>query len=276
MQPDRVEGNERSKMAMLARGLLVTFLLLLAPSAQLLWAQQGDFRDSLSETAKNYHLEIEFEDLEFPVQTKAGEITGANASLSAVEGYTPLFSLEFNLYPKSLIKAAKLKRVILCTDLAFAGQRRNAIPDFENNTLYLDVVRGGQNKSYLRKVIHHEFFHIIDLRDDGKLYRDERWAALNPPEHQYGSGGRNAQEKSNTSVLTNQFPGFLNHYSTTGVEEDKAEIFANLMVEPEHLQKQGDADPVLKSKVEQMHALLLDFCPEMNGDFWKKVKVLDR
>ncbi len=62
--------------------------------------------------------------------------------------------------------------VVRARELTFAGQRRNAIPDFEHDTLYLDVSRGAYSKSYFRKVIHHEFFHIIDYRDDGSLYND--------------------------------------------------------------------------------------------------------
>ena len=74
-------------------------------------------------------------------------------------------------------------------------------------------------------------------------------------------------------MLTDKFPGFLNHYSTTGVEEDKAEIFANLIVEPEVVKKRAETDAVLQSKVAQMRELLAAFCAEMNDDFWKKAQV---
>lgn len=250
------------------------FMLMLAPE----WvvAEEAPHLKSLAKIADSYGIEVLSADVEYPITTKAGEIGGSNASAKAIETYAPLFAAEFGLYPPSLIKNAKLKRVILCTDLTFAGQRRNAIPDFEHDTLYLDAVRGASNKKYLRKVIHHEFFHIIDLLDDGKLYRDERWAALNPKEHRYGDGGRNSQNLATTSVLTDKIPGFLNHYSTTGVEEDKAEIFANLIVEPELVQKRAETDAVLKAKTAQMRDLLADFCPEMNEDFWKKAQVSAR
>ena len=109
--------------------------------------------------------------------------------------------------------------MVLCKELSFAGQRRNAIPDCEHETLYLDVSRGSYSKTYLRGVIHHEFFHIIDFRDDGSVYQDKRWKALNPEKFRYGSGGRTVQDLAKTSVLTDKYPGFLNHYSTTGVEE---------------------------------------------------------
>lgn len=258
------------------RGLFALGCLMLMLAPELVLAEDTPHLKTLAKIAETYGIEVLSADVEYPISTKAGEIGGSNASEKAIEAYAPLFASEFGLYPPALIKNAKLKRVILCTDLTFAGQRRNAIPDFENDTLYLDAVRGANNKKYLRKVIHHEFFHIIDLLDDGKLYRDERWATLNPKEHRYGDGGRNSQTLSSTSVLTDKFPGFLNHYSTTGVEEDKAEIFANLIVEPEMVKKRAESDAVLQSKVAQMRELLAAFCAEMNDDFWKKAQVSAR
>jgi hypothetical protein len=165
---------------------------------------------------------------------------------------------------------------VLCSELSFAGQRRNAIPDYEHDTLYLDVKRGSWDTPYLRKVIHHEFFHVIDYRDDGRVYQDERWMALNPDNFQYGTGGRTAQDVQKTSVLTKSYPGFLNHYSTTGVEEDKAEIFANLIVDFEYVEERCQTDAAIRAKVEQMKVLLAAFCPEMNDDFWEKVRTTNR
>jgi hypothetical protein len=154
--------------------------------------------------------------------------------------------------------------------LSFDGQRRSAIPDFESDILYLDVCRGWPNRLYLRKVLHHEFFHILDYRDDGSVYEDPSWSELNPPEFAYGSGGRNAQGRADTSVLNDQHPGFLNHYSTTGVEEDKAEIFANLIVEPLKMKERVEADAVLRRKVDRLKELVMRFCPEIDEGFWRR------
>jgi hypothetical protein len=236
----------------------------------------SDYLADLAALARDYKIEVISTDCKFPVQMTTGEIGGAIAEQAAVEAYAPLFLSEFHLYPPSLIEKVGLKKIVLCTDVAFAGQRRNAIPDFEHDVLYLDVLRGGYSKTYLRKVIHHEFFHMIDIRDDGKLYRDERWAALNGKDFQYGDGGRNAQSRSSTSHFTDAFPGFLNHYSTTGVEEDKAEIFANLIVDTAHVAKCAESDSVLKSKIAQLRALLLGFCPDMNDAFWQRAKEVKR
>jgi hypothetical protein len=226
----------------------------------------------LEKTAKAFSIEIVTAGAQFPVKTAFGSIAGKSADGNKLKNYSGLFNPEFGLYPPQLVKRSRLKRVVFCTELSFAGQLRNAIPDFENNTLYLDVGRGSYDTTYQRSVIHHEFFHIIDLRDDGSLYRDERWSALNPPEFKYGTGGRNAQAMATTSVLTGKFPGFLNHYSTTGVEEDKAEVFANLVVRNEYVENRAKTDRVLKTKVNRMKELLMAFCPELNEAFWDRVR----
>lgn len=230
----------------------------------------------LEKTATTYKIEIVATDPQFPVKCSYGTIDGKAADRKAVEAYAALLVPEFALYPPEVIKRSKLKRVVLCTDLTFADQRRNAIPDFEHDTLYLDVARGATNKPYMRKVIHHEFYHVIDLRDDGHLYKDERWAGLNPADFKYGTGGKNAQDMSNTSVLTDKYPGFLNHYSTTGVEEDKAEVFANLIVDAACVAERAKKDRVLTAKVERMKELMTKFCPDVREAFWEKAAKLKR
>jgi hypothetical protein len=232
--------------------------------------------DELQKIARAYNIEILTADPGFPVTTVHGVIDGRIATIPDLQNYVSLFVPEFTLYPPELLRRSRLARVTLCRDLSFAGQLRNAIPDYEHDTLYLDVNRGANNKMYLRKVIHHEFFHVIDYRDDGNVYSDDRWAALNPVNVRYGSGGRAAQTDSDTSVLTDKYPGFLNHYGTTGVEEDKAEMFANLIVDLEYVETRAMSDAIIAAKVKCMKELLVRFCPEMNDEFWERVRGFER
>ncbi len=223
-----------------------------------------------------YEIDIVSDCSEFPVLTRHGAIEGKDASLKELEAYGNTFLREFPIYPVALVKRTRLRRIVFCRELAFAGQRRNAVPDFEHDTLYLDVSRGSHSKGYQRKVIHHEFFHLIDYRDDGKLYEDSAWSALNPPIFEYGDGGRNAQNRNETSLLTNKFPGFLNHYSTTGVEEDKAEIFANMIVDFEAVDARARSDEVIEAKRRAMKELLIRFSPQADESLWQNVRETKR
>ncbi len=177
-----------------------------------------DATTTLEALAKRYGIQIVTRD----VQPADRRIHASPCTSGELDRYTGLFAEEFGLYPPDVIRRAQLERVVLCKDLSYGGQLRGAIPDFESKTLYLDAVRGDFNPTYQRKVIHHDFFHMIDYRDDGNLYADKEWEKLNPAGFHYGTGGANAQDDSMSSVLTDRWPGFLNSYSKTGVEEDKA------------------------------------------------------
>ncbi len=225
---------------------------------------------ALGDLAARYGVSIEFEKPAFPVETAHGEIAGAAAAEDELAKYAPILIREWSLYPVSLVRKTKLKRIVLCRDLAFAGQKRTAVPDFENETLYLDVSRGLHAERYVRKVIHHEFFHMIDWRDDGAVYSDRSWMGLNPKGFTYGDGGVNAQDDPTVSLHTEAAPGFLNRYSMSGVEEDKAELFAHLLVEPAFVARRSKQDAFLGAKTARLKELLRDFCPDLDDEFWRR------
>ena len=230
----------------------------------------------LAAVGKKYGLEIITSPPRFPVKMNTGEINGSAAAKADVESYAGLFAFEWSLYPPELVKKTRLKSVVFCRDLTFAGQRRTAVPDFEHDVLYLDVARGRSNDRYVRKVIHHEFFHVIDLRDDDHLYEDERWAKLNPSGFKYGPGGINLQNDPTVTEPGKDAPGFLNRYAASGVEEDKAEVFAHLMVEPKAMSARAGEDKYIRAKVERMKELLAEFSPKADEKFWKKVEKAER
>ena len=96
-------------------------------------------------------------------------------------------------------------------------------------------------------------------------YYDPTWAHFNSPNFRYGSGGASMQA-GHLSIFNHPALGFVNHYAMSGLEEDKAEIFAALMVPEERQQlanwiKQGDY--VLKQKRDYMRAFIQSLDPNM-------------
>jgi hypothetical protein len=229
-----------------------------------------DANSVLTALAAKFNIQIATRD----VQPRDRRIHAAACDTDELARYESLFAEEFGLYPPDVIRRVGLERVVLCKGLSYAGQARGAVPDFGSNTLYLDAVRGGWDPTYLRKVIHHDFFHMIDYRDDGSLYADKEWESLNPRGFHYGNGGANAQGDSQSSLLTDRYPGFLNSYSKTGVEEDKAEIFANLVVEPNYVERRARTDPVLRAKVSALKRRMVQFSPEADDGFWSRIAAL--
>ena len=219
---------------------------------------------------QKYGVALVVGDQEYPVKTYHGLIRAANAEASTVARYCTILGTEFLLYPKDFVRRSQLKRIILCCGLSYDGQNRSAVPDLEHDTLYLDVVAGDYNPEYQRRTIHHEFFHIIDYQDDGQLYTDGQWTKLNSSTFHYGTGGVLMQDDPRSGVRWEE-PGFLNKYSTSGVEEDKAELFAYMMTDYAVVEQRAVTDKVISKKMAAIKALLAKFSPDLSDEFWSEL-----
>lgn len=236
----------------------------------------GRFRSDLAE---RYRVELVTSPTFNSVSTSHGPITLTAAPDDRVESYVRLIAPEWNLYPPSLVSQCGLRRIILCRNLAYAGQSRAAVPDFEHDDLYLDVARGRHDLLYVRGVMHHEFYHIIDWHDDGKLYEDDEWCELLRPGVSYGNGGasmQNPRPEESPGMLDASLDGFLNRYSMSGVEEDKAEMFANLIVRQDDVSARASSDTLIGEKMRRLMRTIREFCPEMDDAFWDRARSLDR
>jgi len=188
--------------------------------------------------------------------------------------YLTLFNKELDKYPDSLFQAARLENAVIIKKLYIQGQKRSGLPDYYRNTLYLDFTSGTYNKTYQRHTIHHEFYHILEQKVNGSAYwKDPAWARLNDSSFSYGNGGASAQSNSNAYTFVHPQPGFVNEYSMSGLEEDKAEVFAALLTpgEYEKVMTWIATDPILAAKVDYMKNFLQQLCPEINEDFWTRL-----
>lgn len=244
------------------------FAPLLALLAACLLPSASPGQAGLDGLARHFHIDIRTSGMTYPVQTAWGPLDGSDAPADAVARYSPLLTVEFGRYPVQLVRRVKLKEIVLLVGLTFRGQRRNAFPDWQAHRLYLEVERGSGSPGYLRRVIHHEFFHMIDQARSGNVYRDKEWAALNPPGFAYGDGGVNRQDRPATGAATESLPGFLNDYATSGVEEDKAEVYAFLVTDPSYVLRRASAEPLLAAKMAMLKEQMQRYCREMDQRFW--------
>ena len=178
------------------------------------------------------------------------------SSTNDLDFYMPLFLFEILLYPKSFIKNSKINSFTFINSLNFVTpdyqQYRAACPEYyKTKSLYLCTKE--RSPVYIRTVIHHEFFHYVDFIDDG-TYDEPKWNKLNYPGFKYGKGGAYERE---WKPLDPETKGFLNFYSTTGIEEDKAEVFQYLMSFPE--EAFAYKDMIINNKIYYMANFLRDF-----------------
>jgi hypothetical protein len=220
----------------------------------------------------------------FPVPILVAQVPGPTGTVSystvgeADRGrlvtYLKLFSEEFRKYPVGLIQAAGLQGVAVVKDLTVSGQLRPGVADTSRKILFLDLAFGAYDSTYQRHVIHHEFFHMLEpSRDWNGSWQDPAWAALNEPGFQYGNGGGTMQNSSGSYYLTHPQPGFTNLYSTSGLEEDKAEIFTALFMagEYEKVMDWAQTDEILANKINAMKNYLQQKCPEIDEAFWTRL-----
>ena len=180
--------------------------------------------------------------------------------------YTPLFMMEFWIYPKSFIRKVNLQRVTFVHDIKFTTnnytQERTGCPEY-NQTHSIILAIQERNLAYIRIVLHHEFFHYIDYADD-KSFDDEGWENLNQKGFEYGNGGDSEREWIKLEKGVN---GFINHYSTTALEEDRAEIYQYLIGCPD--EAVNNKDEIVSKKAKRIQDFVNNLDKDGIGDIRK-------
>ncbi|HVT13335.1 MAG TPA: putative zinc-binding metallopeptidase [Fimbriimonadaceae bacterium] len=224
---------------------------------------------SIQDLETAYHLTVE--ELKKPLEWHGDHyvVKADPPSPAQLKAYEPLFVKEWSLYPPSYVAKAVVHRIVFGVDLSVDGQMRAAVPAFDGDTMFYDPALGSYNLHYQRTVIHHEFFHLVDKRMR-LLDTDMEWSRLNPSGFHYGDGGSKMRTLG-VGELTDKIPGFLTPYSTSAIEEDKAELFAHMIVDGPYVRKRASADPILAAKIALLRQRLTRFDPNMGEPFWSKV-----
>ncbi|MEA2736094.1 MAG: hypothetical protein QOE14_2545, partial [Humisphaera sp.] len=192
----------------------------------------------------------------------------------AMRLYLRLFREEFGKYPPAFVRATGLKSVILAKNIKINEQKRGAVPDYPNSAVWHDPYEGDNNEMYQRHVIHHEYFHFADHALQDNVYlSDPYWASLNRPDFRYGGGGHTARTGDQFGV-TNREPGFVNRYSVSGLEEDRAEIFASMWIpmEANLLEQRSRSDAILRGKIHRMRGMFKFYSVEPKDPKQQRVR----
>jgi len=122
------------------------------------------------------------------------------------------------------------------------------------------------------RFIHHVLWHQLDERA-GTLWNDPEWTALNPADFRYGvySKGGVHEKRQGTGRLVTEIPGFLNLYSTGNVPDDKAEVFAYLVVLHSWMQQRANVDPYLRNKIRLIKSRFAALSADFSDAFWSSV-----
>ncbi len=176
-------------------------------------------------------------------------------------------------YPVDFVKKTNIKAIALVTNMKVVGQKRMAMPDAYGEVLYVDINCVDYGKQYSEHIIHHEYYHMIEQEFNGSMYyKDPNWKLLNKKGFLYGRGGRFMRDSKLTWKKHPKL-GFVNGYSTSGLEEDKAEVFAHLLTTGEfkEVYKWFNDDDILRSKFEYMINFLKSISPNFDESYIKKL-----
>lgn len=164
---------------------------------------------------------------------------------------------EWSRYPPCWFETAQLARVIFCRELVVEPERVGGFVDTERRDLYLET--SAADEVYVRRSVHHEFAHAFD-RASANVGSDPEWAALNPPNFEYGASGLSRVSDPAANRLDTASFGFVTGYATASMQEDKAELFGWLMTEPDDVRRLAARDPYLAAKWDELGARLSAAC----------------
>jgi hypothetical protein len=183
--------------------------------------------------------------------------------------YLDILLKEYLKYPAGYFSKVGIHTIVLTNNLKFEGQARAAVPDPYKSQLYLSVngAYGTSSDSYLIHVMHHELQHCTEhaIWKD-MMYDWQDWMLLNTTGFKYGNGGASVYKdatENNVDVYSavNPQKGFINLYSLTGDEEDRAEMMAYIFTDTERpmLQEILKKDAVLRRKIDVLKKLINSF-----------------
>ncbi len=259
---------------------MVIILAILALTQQFeLCAGELEDRVTLAERTKVLSSKYGFKIVAIDIPEKKGEITVEPATSQRYLEYLSMFEQELDFYPTEYFEAISLDKLILCGQIAGADFSYEGYNIRLKQTIYLDVVKrelvNDSTDALTRKklTIHHELFHVFDdvVHFDRvkRFYNDPYWWKLNEPSFLYHVFGG---ELPSNRGLSDAMPGFLTGYSRQTENEDKAEIFGWLMVDPAQVEIRQARDDRLRQKVTRLKMVVVQKCPNMNESFWAKVR----
>ena len=201
------------------------------------------------------------------------ESRGGDARAAAL--YLRAYMDEFSKYPRSFLRKVNVEWVAFVKGLRVDQEPRAAtyVRFYAPTTMaprggmVYDVQQGATNPAYVRRSLHHEFFHFIDEGVQVRGGENADWLAMNPPGFKYTGKMANFSQE-----LDHPAPGIITTYSAKSSAEDRAELFAALMDEGTYprLREIAAADPVVRRKIRYLVRFLERVDPAMGGSYFRK------
>jgi hypothetical protein len=230
----------------------------------------------LAEVARRQRVDVAWTGGPYRYNYEWGGGSAEDPSEDDVARTAAFLARELSQYPDGFLRRAGLNSIVLVRDLFVRedGGARGAAAYIFEDRLFLDVPladRAVQAGTRVR-FVHHIIWHRLDERA-ATMWNDPEWEALNAPNFEYGiySRGGVHETRAGSGSLSTDYPGFLNLYSTGNRPDDKAEVYAYLMVIHSWVRERSRQDDYLRRKVAAIKARLAALDPAFNDDFWNRI-----
>jgi hypothetical protein len=212
------------------------------------------------ETLRNFALSYQIE-LVYEGEDLNDSVTLRKPSEKNLNKACKVLINELRLYPTEVIERTNLRRIVLCEGLKSKDKLIGGLCLAKKGTIYISIE---EPNKHTRLTFHHELFHSIDYIDDAYGWHDPNWVALNHDGFEYCE----ATDKDKKAANSANRPGFISDYAMRQAREDKAEIYANLILHYNSLIERAKADEILQKKCKFIMDLLKQFSPQFNELFW--------
>jgi hypothetical protein len=168
-----------------------------------------------------------------------------------------LFIQEISLYPRNFFRYAHCRDIYFVRRLFYKKKPVEGVFSAGANYIFYDYSRRGDNTQKIRHYIHHELYHAIGSKHPFWRERGPAWEALNRKEFSY-SQKYDPHKRNPINYYAPPELGFITDYAMASAEEDRAEVFACMMI-PEQfslMEQWAQKDRILFDKVEMMKEFL--------------------
>jgi len=223
---------------------------------------------------QRYGFQIIYRDFSVPVEKKLVFKLADKKGYEYLARFLTIFAEEVDKYPADFFQHSRLKAVILVKRHFYNEKPVEGLYDSGANVIFIDFWRNRKNILRQRWNIHHELFHMIEIeaRRGGNDFSG--WVASADKSFQYSPDPRPRSTETRSRFSAPLVPGFVSDYSMTSAVEDRAEIFACLMVASQNklLLKWTEKDLILKEKVAALKGFLANYCAGMDERFWMQIR----
>jgi hypothetical protein len=168
-----------------------------------------------------------------------------------------LFIREISLYPKNFFRYAHCQDIYFVAKLFYKQKPADGLFSEGTNYIFYDYSRRSDNTQKIRHYIHHELYHLIGSKHPFWKEHGPAWQALNRSGFSYNKKS-NPHERNPINFYAPPEPGFITDYAMASAEEDRAEVFACMMIPEERslMDRWAQKDKILFKKSEMINEFL--------------------